>query len=110
MRWVTLKDVNISSSVRFNRAPGLQVLAASFHNAVIVARTEQNVKSVAFGFDVTRSDLPLRIAFPILIINSLDWFSGDNEQLIAGYTTGETWTVPVGESNANKQKSARTNY
>ncbi len=50
---------------------------------------------MAIGFDVTRSDLPLRVAFPLLIINSLDWFAGDAESLIASYRTGETWSVPL---------------
>jgi hypothetical protein len=51
---------------------------------------------VALGFDITRSDLPLRVAFPLLIINSLDWFSGDGESLVASYRTGENWAVPLG--------------
>jgi hypothetical protein len=96
MRWVTLKDVNIGASAKFVREPGLQVLAASFRDALLVAREDRGVRSVALGFDITRSDLPLRVAFPLLIINSLDWFSGDGESLVASYRTGENWAVPLG--------------
>ena len=95
MRWVTLKDVNIASSARFKLEPGMQVLAASFKEPVIVASTKGGRKIVAFGFDLTRSDLPLRVAFPILVLNTLDWFAGDSEELLTSYRTGETWAVPL---------------
>lgn len=95
MRWVVLKDVNIAASARFAVEAGVQSLASSFRAPLIVAREEAGLKSVAIGFDITRSDLPLRIAFPILVINSLDWFSGHGESLIVSYRTGQTWPVPL---------------
>jgi Ca-activated chloride channel homolog len=107
MRWVTLKDVNISDSAKFVRDPGVTALAASFRDAVMVARVDEGVKSAAFGFDVTRSDLPLRIAFPILIINALDWFSGDEEGLITTYKTGESWSVHLSNEEAAKATEAK---
>ena len=33
---------------------------------------------MAFAFDVAESDLPLRIAFPLLMSNTLQWLSGEN--------------------------------
>jgi len=95
MRWVTLKDVNISASLRFVRQPGVQVLASSFRSPLVVARDAGGQKSVAIGFDITKSDLPMRVAFPLLIINSLDWFSGASQGLVTSYRTGKTWSVPV---------------
>jgi Ca-activated chloride channel family protein len=95
MRWVTLKDVNIASSARFARAPKVAVLAASFKEPIMVAKNVDGIKTVAFGFDITKSDLPLRVAFPILVLNALDWFAGDSEGLVTSYRTGETWPVPV---------------
>jgi hypothetical protein len=95
MRWVTMKDVNIASAARFALEPGVQALASSFRAPLIVAREEGGLKAVAIGFDVTRSDLPLRIAFPILVINSLDWFAGHGESLVETYRTGETWAIPL---------------
>jgi hypothetical protein len=96
MRWVTLKDVNIGAATRFGIEAGVQSLASSFRAPLIVAREEAGLKSVAIGFDISRSDLPLRIAFPILVINSLDWFSGQGDSLIVSYRTGQTWAVPLG--------------
>jgi len=98
MRWVTLKDVNISSSARFAAEPGVKVLASSFKQPLMVARIEGGIKTAAFGFDLTKSDLPLRVAFPILILNALDWFAGDSAGLVTSYRTGDTWEVDVGSA------------
>ena len=95
MRWITLKDVNIASSSVFVKKPGDDVLAASFRDPLVIARTEGSLKIVALGFDPRQSDLPLRVAFPILIINTFHWFAGDGEGLVNTYRTGQTWKVPL---------------
>lgn len=103
MRWVTLKDVNVASSARFAREPKVAVLAASFKEPIMVARNVDGIKTVAFGFDIIKSDLPLRVAFPILVLNTLDWFAGDSEGLVTSYRTGETWPVPVQLAGADRE-------
>ncbi|MCC6749808.1 MAG: VWA domain-containing protein [Deltaproteobacteria bacterium] len=95
MRWITLKDTNISNATKFSMAEGVEVLAASFRDPVMVARAVGNLKTVAFGFDIKRSDLPLRVAFPMLVVNTFNWFSGDTEGLVTTYRTGESWRVSL---------------
>jgi hypothetical protein len=95
MRWVTLKDVNISRAAKLRRGPEVEPLASSFKVPLIAAAQRGDTKAVVFGFDLKQSDLPLRVAFPILIMNSIDWFSGDSERLVTSYATGHTWAVPV---------------
>jgi von Willebrand factor type A domain/Aerotolerance regulator N-terminal len=95
MRWVTLKDVNIGAAARFARGPGVTVLAAAFRDAIIVAGSKKGLKTVCVGFDARKSDLVLRVAFPMLVLNSLDWFSGDSASLVTSYRTGATWSVRV---------------
>jgi hypothetical protein len=50
---------------------------------------------VALGFDVRDSDLPLRIAWPLFVIDCIDWFSGGAADYISGYRTGTVWHVPM---------------
>jgi hypothetical protein len=95
MRWVTLKDVNIGEAARFARGPGVTVLAAAFRDAIIVAGSKKGLKTVCVGFDARKSDLVMRVAFPMLVLNSLDWFSGDSASLVTSYRTGATWSVRV---------------
>ena len=95
MQWVTLKDVNISESLTFSRSPEVRVLAASFRAPLMVARQQGARRSVIIGFDLTRSDLPIRVAFPLLLMNSLDWFSGEAEDLVASFRAGARFSLPV---------------
>jgi len=100
MRWVTLKDLNVSSSAAFAAGTGVQALASSFRRPLIVAREQNGVKSVALGFDITKSDLPLRVAFPLLVVNSMDWFAGSGESLISTLRTGHTWSLDLASRDA----------
>src|SRR4051794_25185105 len=95
MRWVTLKDLNIARASTFALSPGDVAVASSFKQPILVARDRGGRKTVALGFELKRSDLPLRVAFPILLINALDWFAGADTGLVASYATGRPWRVPV---------------
>ncbi|HEY3357616.1 MAG TPA: VWA domain-containing protein, partial [Polyangia bacterium] len=92
-RWLTLTDTNISRASVFTPRPGDTVVAASFRQPVFVARRTAAVKLAALGFDLRRSDLPMRPAFPILLANALDWFAGEDIEFMAGYRTGRTWSI-----------------
>jgi len=95
MRWVALKDLNIARASTFALSPGDVAIASSFKEPIFVARDRDGRKTVALGFELKRSDLPLRVAFPILLINALDWFAGADSGLVASYATGKPWRVPV---------------
>jgi hypothetical protein len=95
MRWVALKDLNIARASSFALEPGDVAVASSFKQPIIVARDREGRKTAAIGFDLRRSDLPLRVAFPVLLINALDWFAGADSGLVDSYATGRPWRVPV---------------
>jgi hypothetical protein len=100
MRWVTLKDLNISRASRFQLKPGDVAVASSLREPILVAREEGGRKLVAFGFDLRKSDLPMRVAFPVLVVNAIDWFAGADTGLMASYSTAQPWrlTAPAGAS------------
>jgi hypothetical protein len=50
-------------------------IANSNGDAIIVASDDGDQKIVAVGFSLTATDLPLRVAFPILLANALEWFA-----------------------------------
>jgi hypothetical protein len=95
LRWVALRDLNIARTSTFTLQPGDVAIASSFKRPFIVARAAGGHKAVALGFDLKRSDLPLRVAFPVLIINTLDWFAGQDAGLSASYPTGRPFRHPV---------------
>ncbi len=95
LRWVTFKDLNVSRASSFQLGPGDVAVASSFRQPIIAARESGGRKVVALGFDVRKSDLPLRVAFPVLLVNALDWFAGADTGVVASYTLGQAWRLPA---------------
>ena len=100
LRWVSLGDVNMTRSSVFKLGPGDRALASMLKQPLIVSREQpgrsgSNRRSVAIGFDLRQSDLPLRVAFPVLLMNAMDWFAGDVDDDLGSYRTGRTWRVPL---------------
>jgi hypothetical protein len=106
-RWIALSDVNFDKSDVFIPQAGDVVLARSVRDPMIVAGKRANRKFVAFGFDLEGTDLPLRVAFPILIVNAIDWFAGDDSELLTTYRTGRTWAIPVDPSGELRETTLR---
>ena len=52
----------------------------------------------ALALDVTDSDLPLRVAFPLLISNTLHWLAGENAVAARSLTAGETLALAANET------------
>lgn len=77
LRSVTMSDVNIEKSDVFlpDARRGQSAIADANGHALIVASHDDDRKIVAVGFSLTATDLPLRVAFPILLSNSLEWFA-----------------------------------
>ncbi len=96
MRWITMSDVNFDQSSKFklNRqareVPLLRSIAP-----IAAAKRSGGRKVVAFGFSLSGTDLTLRVAFPLMLVNILDWFAGDDADLITTYTTGRRVRVPL---------------
>lgn len=96
MRWITFTDINIGQASRLKTTPKDTIVASSALGApILIARDGDDRRMVALSFDVRASDLPLRVAFPVLLINVIDWFSGDGESLLESYKTGNSWSVDV---------------
>jgi hypothetical protein len=94
-RWVTFVDVTIASARPFLDLKAGEAIVEAKEGALIAARRQGERKVIAWGFDLAVSDLPLRIAFPILIQNMLAWFTDDDATFISNYQTGQTWYVPI---------------
>ncbi|HUQ01470.1 MAG TPA: BatA and WFA domain-containing protein [Kofleriaceae bacterium] len=97
MRWVELADANFLDSLVFavDKTRGDHALAYFVRDPLIVARRENLRKLIGFGFSLTSTDLPMRVAFPLLLVNTFDWFAGDDGDLVTTYTTGQRFRIPL---------------
>lgn len=100
MRWIAMRDVNIGQAAKFKLERGDQVVASAFGVPMIVARDEGKRKLVGVAFDVRNSDLPLRVAFPVFMINMVDYFQLDDDALLQNHQTGTTWNVTLEDPKA----------
>jgi len=95
LAFTALGDVNVAESLEVELQPGDRVVAGDRGAPLIVAGTRNDHRVVALLFDVRRSDLPLRVAWPLLLLNTVDWFAQEDAGYLSSYEAGETWHVPV---------------
>ena len=69
---VDLNDVHIARSQDLRNDTFGRALITSLQTPLVLVRDEP-FRQVVFGFDLHESDLPLRIAFPILVQNLSEW-------------------------------------
>ncbi len=97
MRWLTMSDVNFDQANVFaiDRSKGEVALAKSVRDPIAVARRDGGRKLIGLGWSLAGTDLMLRVAFPLLLVNSLDWFAGDDADLVTTYPTGQRLRIPL---------------
>jgi hypothetical protein len=65
-------------------------------HAMILARQEGSRKLIGIAFSLSKSDLPLRVAFPILFHNAIVWFAeSDDIEQRTSHQIGDTLQLPV---------------
>ncbi len=112
MRHVELAKVAIEEAMRVRPLAAGRALVDAVGGPVIYALEEPERKAVHIGFDLFRTDFPLRVAFPLILSNSLRWLhpaalDQSSLQLAAGQpvllpvphgVTAVTVTTPGGRS------------
>jgi hypothetical protein len=83
---LALQNVTIAKAVSLQGSESFQKLAASFTDPLVLLKEEQQRKVMVVAFDTSNSDLPLRVAFPIMIANAIRYLSGAE--------SGESWANP----------------
>ena len=69
---VDLQDVHVARSQDLRNSTFGRPLLTSLQTPLLLVR-EEPYRQALFGFDLHESDLPLRIAFPILVQNLSEW-------------------------------------
>jgi len=95
LRNVSLGDVNVAKGRALEGQKGDKAVGSSFDGTLLLAGRREGRRFVALGFDVRESDLPLRIAWPLLVLNTINFFIEEDSDYISSFRTGEVWSVPA---------------
>src|SRR5205085_7132252 len=63
-------------ATRRDASAWLHTVVSAAGDALIFAGEEHSRRVVMIGFDLTQSDLPLKVEFPILLANAAAWLAG----------------------------------
>src|SRR5690606_11645345 len=95
VRHVLLGDVQVETGHALEGDRDSKVVGRSFKGPLLIAGRSEGHGYVALGFDIRRSDLPLRVAWPLLLLNTINSFLEEDTDYISSFTTGEVWSIPA---------------
>lgn len=87
---LVLRDLNIEQSLVLTPEEGDVRLLGTTTGALAVARQDGGRRLVVWGFTLSASDLPLRLAFPQTIVNLILWMRADRS---VGPAPGDRWRL-----------------
>jgi hypothetical protein len=97
LAYVELGHVLIGEAYAVEAPPGAQVLVGSFEHPLVFVESSPARNVLFFAFDINRSDLPLRVAFPIIVANTVAWFTQPKGMPESAIHTGEALRLDVAE-------------
>jgi Ca-activated chloride channel homolog len=96
MRHVDFSKVTIEDAYRIRPLTAGRALVESTGGPLIYALEEQDRRAIFVGFDLFKTDFPLRVAFPLIVSNGLRWLHpSGTEQESVQLATGAPIVVPV---------------
>ncbi|MFT3769259.1 MAG: VWA domain-containing protein [Minicystis sp.] len=100
LRYLALSDVNIARARTLKGVKEDKVIASSYKGPLLLQGRRAGTKFVALGFDIRESDLPLRVAWPLFLLNTINDFVEEDTSYISSFRTGSVWNIPVASAAA----------
>jgi len=98
LRFLALGDVQVASGHALVPSASDRILGASEQGPFLVSGSHSGHPFVALGFDPRNSDLVLRVAWPLFVLNAINAFVEEDTGYVSSFRTGEVWRVPVPSS------------
>jgi hypothetical protein len=95
LRWMTMGDIQVAQGYTLAPEAGDRVVGASEQGPILVAGRREGRRFVALGFDPRESDLVLRVAWPLFVLNAINDFVEEDTGYLSSYRTGEVWHIPT---------------
>jgi len=72
---VDIGDLIIEEATRLLAGKNMRAVVESTRTGLIYTYESDGLRAVILGFDITRSDLPFKIAFPVMMSNIVNWLN-----------------------------------
>ncbi|HMG35755.1 MAG TPA: VWA domain-containing protein [Blastocatellia bacterium] len=97
--YLSYADMHVESSPRLQTAPWLRpIVSTSYGDGLLWAGDDGRRRVVVVGFDLSASDMPLKVEFPIFVANAISWLSGgDKSQIPRDVRAGQPVTISTTE-------------
>jgi hypothetical protein len=95
LRFMSMGDIQVAKGHTLKPQTGDKVLGASDHGPILVSGARGGHRFITLGFDPRDSDLVLRIAWPLFVLNSINAFVEEDTGYVSSYRTGEVWRIAV---------------
>ena len=96
LRFVDLRALRLGSVPRIDRPPGARVLAESTAGPLVLAGSHRQRRYLLWAFDPMQTDLPLRVAWPLMVRHALEHLVPAGGPIEGGVATGPAIaTAPV---------------
>ena len=97
MRFVDLSDLHVARARTVADDGTLRPIVEGDQGPLVLAGERHGGRVLVLAFDPLQSDLPLRVAFPVMLLNAAAWMSsGHGTSEVAGLmATGAAFTYPV---------------
>jgi Ca-activated chloride channel homolog len=93
---VALGDLAVNEALRLAAPSDAQVLARAPEGPLVFAVERPGLKALVIGFDLRASDLPWRVAFPVLFSNAFEWFRPRGAEFPgARLEAGKPYAIPL---------------
>lgn len=100
--YLSYADLHIESATVRRQAAWLRPVVASANDALISAGETGERRVVMISFDPAKSDLPLKVEFPILLFNSINWLAGrDAAASDRAVRVGQPFTIQSSEPSVS---------
>lgn len=95
LAFIAPENIQVLEGVSFRVQAPDQVIGASELGAFLVEGTRADHRFVALGFDPRKSDMVLRVAWPLFLLNCIQHLAQRDGSDYSSFATGEVWRLPV---------------
>jgi hypothetical protein len=95
LRFMALENVQVARGHALAPEKEDHVVAASELGPILVRGRRDGLRFVELGFDPRDSDLVVRVAWPLFVLNVIHSFVEDDTSYLGSFQTGDVWRIPA---------------